>query len=69
MIELTSAKGDERKQAEKLIGKVELLLSIDDTIFLEADKSYDSKKLRLELLVKDIYPLMVYRENHCHIGN
>lgn len=68
-IELTSAKGDERKQVEKLIGKIELLLSTDDIIFLEADKGYDSKRLRLELLVKNIYPLIADRGNRDHIGS
>jgi transposase len=68
-IELTSAKGDERKQVENLINNVEFLLPEDKIIFLEADKGYDSKNLRIQLLLKEIYPLIPYRGNRSRIAS
>ena len=53
---LTSAKEDERQQVKKLIVPIELLLPYEDVVLLEADRGYDSKKLRCELLVVGIYP-------------
>lgn len=68
-MQLTSAKGDEREQVEKLVKKVEFLLPVDDIIFFEADKGYDSKKLRLNLLLEGIYPLIPYRSNRSSIAS
>jgi transposase len=68
-MQLTSAKGDEREQVERLIKKVEFLLPEDDIIFFEADKGYDSKKLRLNLLHEGIYPLIPYRGNRGNIAS
>lgn len=67
-VEITSAKGNEREQVGKLIRKVEFLLPEDDIIFLEADKGYDSKKVRCALLLEGIYPLIPYRGNRSGIG-
>lgn len=68
-IQLTSAKGDEREQVNKLIKKIEFLLPEDKIILLEADKGYDSKKLRLTLLQEGIYPLIPYRGNRSGIAS
>lgn len=66
---LTSAKEDERQQVKKLISSIELLLPCDDIVLLEADKGYDSKKLRCELLLTGIYPLIPYRNNRSGIAS
>ena len=60
-IQVTSAKEDERKQVEKLIRKIEPLLPEGDVVILEADKGYDSRDLRMKLIVQGIYPLIPYR--------
>lgn len=67
-IQLTSAKGDERKQVEHLIRAVEFLLPQNEIVFLEADKGYDSKDLRFQLLLEGIYPLIPYRGNRSSIA-
>ena len=67
-IQLTSAKGDERKQVECLIRRVEFLLPQDEIVLLEADKGYDSKNLRIQLLLQGIYPLIPYRGNRSSIA-
>jgi transposase len=58
---VTSAKGDERMQVEKLVETVGDLLSERDVVLLEADKGYDCMDLRLKLLARGIYPLIPYR--------
>lgn len=68
-MQLTSAKGNEREQLAKLIKKVEFLLPEEEIILLEADKGYDSKKLRANLLLEGIYPLIPYRGNRSCIAS
>ena len=67
-IKVTSAKGDERKQVKKLLKSIDFLLPTDDIVFLEADKGYDSKSLRTQLLNQGIYPLIPYRANRSQIA-
>jgi hypothetical protein len=64
--EVTSAKGDERKQVEKLIDphmdKLQRLYELHQVIpILEADKGYDSEELRDKLLKRRIYPFIPRR--------
>ena len=54
---LTSANGNERTELPKLLDKIRIVgLSI-----IEADKGYDSKAVRLEILKRGHYPLIPYR--------
>ena len=54
---LTAANGNERIELPKLLDKIkEVGLSI-----IEADKGYDSKSVRLEVLKRGLYPLIPYR--------
>ena len=54
---LTGANGNERRELPKLLDKVRIVgLSI-----IEADKGYDSKAVRLEILKRGHYPLIPYR--------
>ena len=54
---ITSAKGNERTELPKLLDKMKVVgLSI-----IEADKGYDSKAVRLEVLKRGLYPLIPYR--------
>ena len=64
--EVTSAKGDERQQVEKLvdlnIDKLQRLYDLHQIIpILEADKGYDCEELRDKLLRRKIYPLIARR--------
>lgn len=53
---LTSANGNERTELPKLLDKIRIVgLSI-----IEADKGYDSKAVRLEILQRGHYPLIPY---------
>jgi IS5 family transposase len=52
----------------KLLASVEMLLPLNEIVFLEADKGYDSKKLRCELLIEGVYPLIPYRGNRSSIA-
>ena len=61
-IQITSSKGDERSQVEELIKKVEMLLPQEEIVIFEADKGYDSEKLRACLIEQGIFPLIPYRE-------
>jgi len=64
--EVTSAKGDERGQVEKLLDGIEeftnqrYLLHGLIPVF-EADKGYDSQELRDKLLRRRIFPFIPYR--------
>ncbi|MBS4168367.1 transposase [Parachlamydia sp. AcF125] len=65
--EITSAKGDERQQVEKLLDSVDgLVTTFSEEMGLlpifEADKGYDSRELREKLLKRKIYPLISYRK-------
>jgi transposase len=54
---LTAANGDERLELPKLLDKLKVMgMSI-----VEADKGYDSKAVRLEILNKGHYPIIPYR--------
>ena len=54
---ITSANGNERTELPKLLDKMKVVgLSI-----IEADKGYDSKAVRLEVLKRGLYPLIPYR--------
>ena len=64
--EVTSAKGDERQQVEKLITQIEEKISRLYRLYqlipiLEADKGYDSNDLRYKLLKRKIFPFIPYR--------
>jgi len=64
--EVTSAKGDERQQVEKLINPIEAkicrLYKLYQLIpILEADKGYDSMDLRYRLLKHKIFPFIPYK--------
>ena len=64
---VTSAKGDERQQVEKLLDEVKdfidqrYLLNGLIPIF-EADKGYDAQGLRDKLLKRKIFPFIPYRK-------
>ena len=63
---VTSAKGDERQQVEKLINQIEEKISRFYLLYrlipiLEADKGYDSNDLRYRLLKRKIFPFIPYR--------
>jgi len=54
---LTAANGNERAELPKLLDKIRIMgLSI-----IEADKGYNSKAVRLEILKRGHYPLIPYR--------
>lgn len=64
--EVTSAKGDERQQVERLLDRVSQQLHIfhKETGMIpifEADKGYDAEALRDKLLKRKIYPLIPRR--------
>lgn len=65
-ITTTSAKGDERKELCKLVAYLQAqnfdkCLHQRQMIILEADKGYDSGKIRQLLLTKGIFPFIPYR--------
>ena len=65
--EVTSAKGDERQQVEKVLipieGKIQKLYGLYQLIpILEADKGYDANELRDKLLNRRIFPFIPYRK-------
>lgn len=62
---VTSAKADERKQVMDLIKTVPRQGNLT---LLEADKGYDSRELRVELLNNGIYPLIPYRGDRSSIA-
>lgn len=64
--EVTSAKGDERQQVERLLDRVSRQLHIfhketEMIPIFEADKGYDSEALRDKLLKRKITPLIPRR--------
>ena len=65
--EITSAKGDERQQVEKLLDKIkeftsQRYLATGLIPILEADKGYDTQELRDKLLKRKIFPFISYRK-------
>ena len=62
----TSAKGDERKQVIPLLNTIMKFINRDNfskvVPILEADKGYDSKHLRTQVLKCNIFPWISYRE-------
>lgn len=65
--EVTSAKGDERKQVEPLLNQVSEFVGLPKQISgpiptFEADKGYDSEELRIKILERRIFPLIPYRK-------
>ena len=64
-ITTTSAKGDEREQALKLLDQLQTI-RIQNTkkmTICEADKGYDADHLRQKILNRDYLPLIGYRKN------
>lgn len=61
-ITTTPANGNERLQVKKILNKAPINLE-KSMLILEADKGYDSSKLRSELLEMNIFPLIPYRIN------
>ena len=66
-ITATGANGDERKEVKPLVKKkiyrwLKPLISRGKIPIFEADKGYDSKDLRLEILALKIFPLIPYRK-------
>jgi transposase len=64
-ITTTSAKGDEREQALKLLDQLHAI-RIQDTkkmTICEADKGYDADHLRQNMLSRGYLPLIGYRQN------
>ena len=64
--EVTSAKGDERSQVEKLLDGIEEFtnrryLQSELIPIFEADKGYDAEELRNKLLKRKIFPFIPYR--------
>lgn len=61
----TGATGDERKEVVPLLNKIEVwvksLISRGITPILEADKGYDSKELRVQMVMRKIFPWIPYR--------
>ena len=57
----TAANGDERKEVAHLLCQIEGSRPAD-ILFLEADRGYDSEKLRSLLVYKCIYPVIAYRK-------
>ena len=57
---LTGAKGNERTELPKLLDKLKVTGGM---CIIEADKGYDSKAVRLEILNRGYYPLIPYRGN------
>jgi hypothetical protein len=60
-VRVTSAMADERKQVCGLIDQMSHLLPHRKIICIEADKGYDSRELRIQLLMRGLYPLIPYR--------
>jgi len=65
--EITSAKGDERQQVEKLLDKIkeftsQRYLATGLIPILEADKGYDAQELIDKLLKRKIFPFISYRK-------
>jgi len=62
----TGASGDERKQVEPLLNKVDTwikrLIGRAVTPIMEADKGYDSRELRIKTLRRKIFPFIPYLE-------
>ena len=66
-ITTTSAKGDERKEVIKLLDKVKFIKDKNELheramIILEADKGYDSGRIRQILLDHGIFPFIPWRK-------
>ena len=65
-ITTTAANGDERKEVEKLLNRIDAQLNRQSLqgrmIVLQADRGYDSAWLRQALLVRNIFPLIPYRK-------
>ena len=57
---LTGAKGNERTELPNLLDKLRVTGGM---CIIEADKGYDSKAVRLEILNRGYYPLIPYRGN------
>lgn len=61
----TGASGDERKQVEPLLNKInswiKSLTGRAVTPIMKADKGYDSRELRIKTLGKKIFPFIPYR--------
>ena len=57
---LTGAKGKERAELPNLLDKLKVTGGM---CIIEADKGYDSKAVRLEILNRGYYPLIPYRGN------
>ena len=57
---LTAANGNEREELPNLLDKVRVTGGLP---IIEADKGYDSKAVRLEILKRGYYPLIPYRGN------
>ena len=57
---LTAANGNEREELPKLLDKLKVRGGLS---IVEADKGYDSKTVRLEILKRGYYPLIPYRGN------
>ena len=65
--EITSAKGNERQQVEKLLDKIkeftsQRYLATGLIPILEADKGYDAQELIDKLLKRKIFPFISYRK-------
>lgn len=61
----TTAGGDERQQVEQLLDKIPIdrwIRSSGKMSILEADKGYDSSKLRQSLLNRKVLPVISYRK-------
>ena len=57
---LTAANGNERAELPNLLDKLKVAGGM---CIIEADKGYDSKAVRLEILSRGYYPLIPYRGN------
>ncbi len=58
---VTAANGDERKEVDKLLDQMDAIRP-QKILILEADRGYDSEKLRDALLQRRIYPVVAYRK-------
>ena len=65
-ITTTAANGDERREVEKLLNRVEEHLNSQSLrgrmVVLQADRGYDCAWLRQALLIRNIFPLIPYRK-------
>lgn len=61
----TGANGDERRELIRLIDRIKDTIKVPkEMICIEADKGYDSSRLRQELLRKGFLPLIPWRKNN-----